>query len=163
MVSPDTTTRLICCIPIKATMVLDGTTSSICQYNIWLWVSSTITIGRITNNRVWYYCKQCEIRLTFFEAKNISKISLQLVVSHPNPWFLFTSKAVIMFTSVVVLYDVMSRGIWIFIFSWNRSRTHWFSICSWQNTMLYSVNPFWSWTSNKFLPIIFLKISLILI
>ena len=30
--------------------------------------SPTITIGHMTNNQVWCYCKQCEIRMSFFEA-----------------------------------------------------------------------------------------------
>ena len=30
------------------------------------WVLTTITIGHNTNNRVSYYCKQCEIECHFF-------------------------------------------------------------------------------------------------
>ena len=43
----------------------------------------TITIGHNANNRVWYYCKQCKIRMLFCEAKHFQKFYNSINIS-PN-------------------------------------------------------------------------------
>ena len=59
----------------------------------------------MTNYRVWYYCKQCEFRMLFFEA-NLKKkhFTIQFLESWCNDFFMKIDMQTFVFTFLVEIY-----------------------------------------------------------
>ena len=87
-----------------------------------IWSQDHYTIGHKTNNRVWYYNKQCQCRMLFFEA-DIKKTFYNYQDEFPISWcknfFMKIQTFVISFFVEIYQYHITLE---IVIFCWSKWR-----------------------------------------